>query len=283
VAKRARFRPLRLLGLLACVPLGLFLGVLLFTGLVQAGLVRSPLAPILGGDVALAQSERPGLRVLFVGNSLTFENSMPSLVGRLAAADEGAEPVFAVQYVAGGWRLQKAARDRSLRGLLALHWDFVVLQENSRVPSLPRAHLREFVPAAKSLHARVRAGGARTVLFMTWGYEHGDSLNYDHDSYAAMQSRLADGYWDVAARLPAHVAPVGLAWAEALRRDPGLDLWARDGMHPSRLGSYLAACVLYRALTGRDPRQSGFTAGLDKNQARFLQDVAADVMTTRAA
>jgi hypothetical protein len=54
-------------------------------------------------------------------------------------------------------------------------------------------------------------------------------------------------------------------------------------MHPSRLGSYLAACVFYRTLTGQDPRGSGFTAGLDEAQARFLQDVAADVVTTRAA
>lgn len=206
---------------------------------------------------------------------------MPSLVRRLAAADEGAEPIFAVQYVAGGWRLRKAAR--SLAGLLALGWDFVVLQENSRVPSLPRAHLPEFVPAARTLHARIRASGARTVLFMTWGYENGDSANYDDDSYAAMQSRLADGYRDAAAQLPAQVVPVGLAWAEALRREPGLDLWARDGMHPSRLGSYLAACVFYRTLTGRDPRRNGFTAGLGRAEARFLQDVAADVVTTRAA
>jgi hypothetical protein len=283
VAKRARLRPLRLLGLLACLPLGLALGFVLFACLVYLGAVRDPFAPALGGDIALAGSDRPGLRVLFVGNSLTFQNSMPELVHRLAAADEGAAPIFAVQYVAGGWRLSEAARDRSLDGLLARPWDFVVLQEHSRVPTLPRAHLLEFVPAARSLHARIRAGGARTVLFMTWGYEHGDSANYADDSYAAMQSRLADGYRAVGAQLPAHVAPVGLAWAEALRRDPGLDLWARDGMHPSRLGSYLAACVLYRALTGRDPRRSGFTAGLDEAQARFLQDVAADVVTTRAA
>ena len=283
MAKRRRFRPLRLLGLVACVPLGLVVAIALFAALVSVGAVRSPFAPTLGGDIELATSHRAGLRVLFVGNSLTFENSMPALVHGLAEADEGAEPLFAVQYVAGGWRLDKAARNTSLDRLLTLPWDFVVLQENSRVASIPRAQSHEFAPAARSLDARIRANGARTVLFMTWGYEHGDSLNYSDDSYAAMQRRLADGYREVGARLPAHVAPVGFAWDEALRRHPGLDLWAADGMHPSKRGSYLAACVLYRALTGRDPRRSTFTAGLDDRDARFLQEVASDVATTRAA
>jgi hypothetical protein len=283
VTKRARFRPLRLLGFLACVPLGLALGFVVFLLLVSVGAVRNPFAPSLGGDVALAASDRPGVRVLFVGNSLTSENSMPALVRRLAEADHGARPIFAVQYVAPGWTLSEAARDRTLDGLLTRRWDFVVLQEQSQVPTLPRAQLREFFPAARSLHRRIRAAGSRTVLFMTWGWEHGDSANYDDDSYAAMQSRLADSYRAAGAQLPAHVAPVGLAWAEALRRDPGLDLWARDGFHPSRLGSYLAACVFYRSLTGRDPRRSSFTAGLDGREARFLQDVAADVVTMRAA
>lgn len=267
----------------ACVPLGLVLGLAVFVGLVHVGAVRDPRTPVLKGDVALATSGRPGLRVLFVGNSLTYENSMPSLVQRLAAADDGARPIFTVQYVAGGWTLSEAARDRPLAGLLGRRWDFVVLQEQSQVPALPRAHLREFAPAARSLHARIRAGGARTVLFMTWGYEDGDPANYAGDSYAAMQLRLAGAYEAVGAQLPAHVAPVGLAWAEARRRDPQLDLWARDGVHPSRLGSYLAACVFYKTLTGRDPRGSRFHAGLEEADARFLQDVAADVVTTRAA
>ena len=61
------------------------------------------------------------------------------------------------------------------------------------------------------------------------------------------------------------------AWAEALRRKPALDLWTDDGQHPGRKGSYLAACVFYAALTGRDPARSQFTAGIEGGQARLLQ------------
>jgi hypothetical protein len=46
------------------------------------------------------------------------------------------------------------------------------------------------------------------------------------------------------------VAPVGLAWKLARERIPGVSLYATDGSHPSRIGSYLAACVIYSTLTG---------------------------------
>jgi len=74
------------------------------------------------------------------------------------------------------------------------------------------------------------------------------------------------------------VSPAGLAWAEALRRRPGLDLWDSDGRHPDKEGSYLAACVFYADLTGRDPARSTFTGGLQPADARFLQRVAAGVV-----
>ena len=96
-----------------------------------------------------------------------------------------------------------------------------------------------------------------------------------------MQARLANGYEDLAKRLGASVAPVGLAWAEALAGRPGLELWESDGQHPSKLGSYLAACVFYATLTHRDPRESSFTADLTPSDARYLQKAAANIVLSR--
>ena len=147
------------------------------------------------------------------------------------------------------------------------------------MPSLSRAHRAvEMDPYARALDRRIRARGARTMLFLTWAHRDGDRRNRPGDSFVAMQSRLVDGYAELAAELSATIAPVGLAWAEAWRRRPGLELWADDGRHPSRAGSYLAACVFYAVLTGRDPTMSAFTDGLEAADARFLQQVAADVL-----
>ena len=123
-------------------------------------------------DIALARSDRPGLRVLFVGNSFTFRNSLPALVHELAAGDPGAPPIFSVEYAAGGWSLRQADKDGGLDKLLReIHWDVVVLQEKSWLLSLPEARWRrETYPAARALDEKIAEAGARTVLFMTWGY-----------------------------------------------------------------------------------------------------------------
>ena len=257
---------------------GIVLGVTLYVVLVKLDLVRSPFDPVLSGDVELARSEQAGLRVLFVGNSLTAGNSMPELVRELAAADEGANPIFAVQYAAGGWTLRRASEDDGLAALISeVRWDAVVLQENSRVASYPPGLSSDMYPFARRLDRAIALAGSRTVLFMTWGFRDGAPLEGHGETFEAMQRRIAAGYLNLGAELGAVTAPVGLAWLEALRRRPGLDLWAEDGTHPSLSGSYLTAAVFYAVLSGRDPRTSAFAAGLTVGEARFLRSVAAYV------
>ncbi|MEN3311816.1 MAG: hypothetical protein V7645_1145 [Actinomycetota bacterium] len=269
----------RSLRLLACAVAGIVLGLTVYSGLVHVGVARSLFAPTPRGDMALARGSQPGLRVLFVGNSFTFKNSLPALIRGLAAGDPGGTPIFSVEYAAPGWSLQEAAQDHGLTKLLReVHWDVVVLQEKSWLLSLPEAQWRRTTyPFARDLREKIAAAGGRALLFMTWGYALGDRWNLPHDTYAEMQMRLAEGYSKLGSDLGASVAPAGLAWAEALRRKPGLDLWADDGQHPGRNGSYLAACVFYAALSGRDPTRSGFTAGIGAGQAHFLQEVAESV------
>jgi hypothetical protein len=247
--------------MLAVVAAGLVLGTAVFSGLVAAGVVPNPLAPRLEGDVALARTDRPGLRVLFVGNSMTFANGMPGLVHELAAGDAGAQPLFAVAYTRPNWTLEGAAADRRLEHLFAeIRWNVVVLQENSRVAALPRDRRRsESEPFAAALAARAANVGAETLFFMT-----------------SPESAL-----ELAAENGGSVAPVELAWREARRRRPALDLTAWDGHHPNRAGSYLIACVFYAVLSGREASGSVFAAGLPGDEARFLQRVADDVVASR--
>jgi len=47
--------------------------------------------------------------------------------------------------------------------------------------------------------------------------------------------------------------PAGEAWRAAWRRDSTLALYGPDAFHPSILGTYVAALVIYGGLTGRSP------------------------------
>lgn len=276
---RMRLSPRGLTRALARCGIGLVLAAFIVVGLVEAGFVRNLFVPTLKGELALARSDKAGLRVLFVGNSFTFYNSMPELVHKLAEGDKRTRPVFVVEYTKPRWTLRGASSDDRLPAVLEeARWDFVVLQEQSQLLSLPEWRPRETYPFARALEREISLAGGQTVLFMTWGYEDGDRRNYREDTFSAMQQRLADGYWDLGAELSAPVAPVGLAWQEALLRRPGLDLWDSDGKHPNAAGSYLAACVFYAMLSDADPSGSSFTADIEPADARFLQRVAYDVV-----
>ena len=134
-----------------CLLLGGVLGAVAY-----AGLIGIPFGPQAKGDLAAARSGRPGHRVLFVGNSLTYWNDMPSMVRRLAAETPELGPVFVVQYTAPGWDLTRAAKHDALRDLIEdVDWHDVVLQERSDV--------RE--PAFERLHERIAETGARTMIF----------------------------------------------------------------------------------------------------------------------
>jgi hypothetical protein len=270
----------RLIGLLMCVAGGIAFGISVYVGLVGVGLARNPFDPVPRGDVALARSTRAGLRVLFVGNSFTFRNGLAGMVHDLAVYDHGGPQLFAVEYAAPGWSLENAATSRGLDTLLQdVRWNVVVLQEQSQLLSFTHEEWqRETYPFAQKLHDKIASDGAQTLLFMTWGYRLGDRRNRPYDTFPAMQTRLSRGYSELAAELAAPVAPIGLAWAHALRERPNLDLWDSDGKHPDTAGSYLAACVFYKVLTGRDPSRSSFTAGLRPADARFVQGIAAGIV-----
>jgi hypothetical protein len=229
----------------------------------------------ISGDLNLVRSNRPGLRVLFIGNSFTARNSMIRMLAKLADGDPGALPIFPVEYTPGGSTLLKATHDGQLRKLfLNEHWDDVVLQEQSQIPSRPGVREAWMFPAATWFDRVVRNVGSHTILFLTWGYKNGDRDARPGDTYAAMQARLDEGYFELSSRLHASLSPVGIAWAEAAARRPGINLWAGDGRHPTRAGSYLAACVFYALLSHRDPVGNPYRAGLAASDAGSLQDIA---------
>jgi len=64
---------------------------------------------------------------------------------------------------------------------------------------------------------------------------------------------VIDSYAAAAAAAEVPLLPAGSGWADAWKRKRGLALHARDGLHPSRLGAYLSALVVYGGLRDVSP------------------------------
>jgi hypothetical protein len=213
-------------------------------------------------------------RILFIGNSYTYVNDLPAILHGLAA--RAGLTIETVTHASGGSQLEGHALDPRVRELLAQHWDWVVFQEQSQLPSLDAERGARSLPALRGLAAGARRSGSRPVLFATWAYRHGDLHNRPAgDSYEAMQRRLDAGFSTLAQVTGVSLVPVGEAWAAEIKQHPAATLWADDGAHPGLEGSYLAACVFLQALLNRSPVGNTFTAGLAPERARELQGMAA--------
>ena len=213
-------------------------------------------------------------RVLFLGNSFTYVNDLPSTFAQLARS--AGRPVQVAMVANGGEMLaQHAASSDSLDKIASQDWTYVVLQEQSAIPTTADGRDDYMYPAASALAGKAQAAGAVPLLFMTWGYRDGFPPS-DLPTYEAMQQRIDAAYLHVAGELIVPVAPVGYTWYMVRRDHPDIELWQDDGSHPSRAGTYLAACVFYASIFRESPEGLSFHGGISDEQARALQAEAND-------
>lgn len=228
-------------------------------------------------------------KALFLGNSYTYVNDLPGLVASLASAagdslvhDENCPGGYTL-----GWNPIAHATDPvSLAKIASCDWDFVVLQEQSQIPSIPVLRDSCMIPASLALRDSVISGDAcgRLLLFLTWGRRFGgiqcfipDYCSISFSDYNQMQDSLIRAYKLTADSTDSGIAPVGEAWRKVIQNS-GMVLHAGDGSHPNLNGSYLAACVFYAVLFHRSPVGISFTAGLQPDTALYLQQSADSVV-----
>lgn len=181
---------------------------------------------------------RRPLRVLFVGNSLTYTHDLP---GRVQALAEAAGRRMARRTLAGPDLSLEDHWDRGAGEVIrSFAPDVVVLQQGPS--SLPRSR-RHLLRWARRFARATRAVGGRPALLMVWpGADRREAFGAVRASYAAA-AREVEGLF----------VPAGEAWLAAWRRDPGLRLYGPDGFHPSRAGTLVAALAVVGTLAGGDP------------------------------
>jgi uncharacterized protein DUF4886 len=212
-------------------------------------------------------------RILFVGNSYTTVNDLPSVFNNLARS--GGHRVETGTAAVDGWTLADHVGSSATAAKLAsAKWDIVVLQEQSQIPSVPQLRETQMFPAARRLVGTIRNLGARPIFYLTWARRDGWPEN-GLPNYASMQSAIDDGYLSIAGEQRATVAPVGDAWSALLGKEAPATLWQEDGSHPTAAGTYLAACVFYATIFRESPTGASYHAGLPADEAAKIQEVAA--------
>jgi hypothetical protein len=220
------------------------------------------------GSTAPTPVEDHDLRILFIGNSLTYVNDLPSLVQGLGRTDP--ELTVTVSSVAfpNFSLVDHWDRGDALRAIDDGPWDVVVLQQGPSALPDSRAVLVEY---AGKFAAEIRRVGARPAIYMVWpGLDRLDEWDAVTQSYAAAASAV-DGV----------LLPGGEAIRAAYTADRSITLFQGDGFHPALAGSWAVALTMYARLTGVSPLGLTAKAGgstLSASEIASLESAAANAL-----
>ena len=212
------------------------------------------------------------LRVLFVGNSLTYTNDLPGIVEAFGRAGE--VPVAVGTIAFPNFSLEDHWVRGDARGALASgEWDVVVMQQGPS--SLPenQEHLKQWVGRFAE---EAQMYGTDAAVYQVWPSAE--------RSFAF--PAVIEAYANAAEAADATLLPAGAAWQDAWAREPRLEFYGPDGFHPSVAGTYLAALVIYGGLTDAPldelPTHVSLSGGggveVPSTAARVMKDAAAAVI-----
>ena len=219
-------------------------------------------------------------KVLFVGNSYTYFWNLPLTVQVMSEKDS--VQLITRQSTGGGmslrqhWNHENNLKTKDI--IVKNKFDIIVIQDHS-MQAINK-------PDSLLYYGRlwgdfIRNSGAKVYVYTTWARENDPQK----------QQIITDGYQKLAAEIGATVVPVGQAWEKVRTLRPDIQLFDKDGSHPSPSGTYLSACVFYAVLTGKSPvglpgriitkDRNGEKLYLNiqsDNDAKFLQEVVQELL-----
>jgi hypothetical protein len=129
-----------------------------------------------------------------------------------------------------------------------------------------------FSDTTKKIIKTIHQSGAEAALYMIHAY-----IEPHESADPKMIENIKKMYIDAGNENNALVIPVGIAFENAYKQNPEIQLHKSfDGSHPSLLGTYLAACVVFSSITNETPLniEYNYFDKIDDKDKKFLQKIA---------
>jgi hypothetical protein len=239
-------------------------------------------------DMIRDKANGEGIKILFIGDSLTHYNEMPQIFAALAKA--AGKKVTADRQTKGGTGIAMLREDPALwktvsDKIASDNWDIVVYQPNRNNPVMteyfPYYPWKEY-SAAKDLVELIVANGSIPLQYSSFGVNKGSVTRsgYTKKMSRAEHTNLVTAYnAAVSEMLGSKTVYTGATFNTLLSNDPKLGLYHTDNSHPSLAGSYLIAADFYTVIFGESPADIAYTHGLDADLAATLRSAAAELLT----
>lgn len=219
------------------------------------------------------------LRVLFLGNSYTSYNNLPQMVKDMSAG--AGKTLIIDSNTPGGMLISGHLADPTSQSKISQgNWDYVVIQEQSQVPTIDVFRYNDMYPALTDMKMAIEQTNpcAKIITYMTWGRRFGGQqcdpsgtncspvfVDFNH-----MQDTLTSAYLEIGDLLQIQCAPVGVIWKNILN-DTTLVLHSADNSHPNLDGSYVAACGIFSSIWKIPAAGTTYTGGLNGALASYYR------------
>ncbi len=205
-------------------------------------------------------------KFMFIGNSSTYFNGTPIKFKGLAQA-AGVE--IDVDYCTFGsamlWEFASSTHERgqTMRNMLTNNeYDYVVIQGEA---SANYYKVKDYV---STIVSEINKNGAEPLLYMR--YSAASTLEQN----TINAKKHYDTYTALATEFDLRVSPAADAFIFCHAKYPSITLYAEDGGHHSKEGSYLIGCVWLYSYLGIDPVGNTYTADMDATTVARLQECA---------
>ncbi|PIV93400.1 MAG: hypothetical protein COW44_09710 [Flavobacteriaceae bacterium CG17_big_fil_post_rev_8_21_14_2_50_33_15] len=172
--------------------------------------------------------------ILFVGNSLTYTNDLPSLVATIAK-ENGVE-IVAEMIAYPNYSLEDHWNEGKLQRLIiSKSYDFVIIQQGPSSQQNGRISLLDYGARIKTL---CDEHNTKLAFFMVW------------PAFSNFQTfdGVIDNYSNAATVTNSLLCPVGLVWKNYFSETNDYSYYGSDMFHPSLKGSQNAAKIILETL-----------------------------------
>ncbi len=202
------------------------------------------------------------VRILFIGNSRTYVNDIPTKFKKLSESLGKKVSVSSVTYPNA--TLKWLSKNRKSQ-ITSKSYDYVILQEVSE----QCINYNTFYSGASACAKLVRQKNPNVKIILRKMWKRRKDGSRLRDLAYTNSDKIAK-------KIGAVMSFDGPAFERCKKLYPSMDPM-KDNSHQSKYGAYLAACCVYTAVFKESPVGATYYASLGKSNAQKLQQVALDV------
>lgn len=172
--------------------------------------------------------------ILFVGNSLTYQNDLPGIVKSIAGTYHVNLEVTTLGLA--DYSLADHWVDGDLQKLVSGgKYDYVIVQQGPSSQPYGRGILLEY---GNKIAKLCTENNVRLGFYMVW------PARANYFTYTG----VIESYTMAASETNAILCPAGAVWKNYMEKNNDFSLYGWDQFHPSKAGSFLAALVIFHSL-----------------------------------